>query len=585
MKKIFTLFVVLSATVSLMAQHGAMNFIGNGDFYVSNMKETTLTTNVKDTIVVEMTENNTSNITLPQMIYNGNLTVNPFTIKGATWAMDMATFVSTWAEQSFTTTTIGTDGFEKNVSGTLSAAYIHSTGAFQISVTFSYGSMPMPVTYESTGYYTVNNVWNLVGRGTAANPYKIFNADDFAALAENFSDTNDGSNEYFVMMNDIDFGGSAENFVPLPAIGKKYIKNVNTVSAGFNGNFDGQEHSISGIYHNRFENNDEGKFNALFSSIDTAGVVKNLVFSANNFVKSYNYIAPFASVSRGAIENCVNYANIEATNTAAAGILGSFIGGKGSIINCINNGNISSMTYAAGIVGFCQSGASVSSTADGYHSLIDHCTNNGNISTTNGLGAAGIAGAFSGSIRNATNNGAVDDSNGSLKTKQYTSGIVSSATYLVALDSCTNNGAISGGRNVAGILAYVLKGDDSNFTVTNCVNRGVITADSIVGGVAGNSARVAGVITLDACENYGVVTASGNADLSGNLRGNANIAINSNCKIGSDLAKLALDPDNLTGINKLIINDNTSGSAYDLWGRRYNGKGLLIRNGKAVLVK
>ena len=143
MKKLCILFVVFTATVSLMAQqHGAMNFIGTGTFYVPSMKDQSLTTNIKDTVVVEMTENNTASITLPKMVYTGlgsALTVNPFTVSGASWSMDMATFVSSWPEQSFTTTTIGIDGFEKSITGTLQAAYIHSSGAFELTVTFNYG--------------------------------------------------------------------------------------------------------------------------------------------------------------------------------------------------------------------------------------------------------------------------------------------------------------------------------------------------------------------------------------------------------------------------------------------------------------
>ena len=588
MKKLCILFVVFTATVSLMAQqHGAMNFIGTGTFYVPSMKDQSLTTNIKDTVVVEMTENNTASITLPKMVYTGlgsALTVNPFTVSGASWSMDMATFVSSWPEQSFTTTTIGIDGFEKSITGTLQAAYIHSSGAFELTVTFNYGSMPFPLTYESTGYYTVSNAWGLAGRGTAKNPYKIYDAADFAALAANFSDTNDGSNEYFVMMNDVDFGGSAESPAQLPAIGKKYITNVNSVTAGFNGSFDGQDHVISGIYHTRAENNTDGKFNALFSSVDSAGVIKNLTFAADNYIMSYNYAAPFASLSQGTIENCTNNADLTAANYAGAGIVGHIIKGKGSIVNCTNNGNITAMTYAAGIVGGSQSGSSVSATASGYLSVIENCTNNGTVMSTNGTGSAGIVGVFTGSIRNCTNFGTVDDSQSTAKSRMYTAGIVASASYILEIDNCTNKGTVAGGRMVGGVLAQVAKGDDADITITNCFNYGSVTADSIVGGVAGNTARVNGVVTLESCENYGTVTATGNANLSGNLRGNAAIVIGSNCKIGSELTKLPLDPDE-TAIHSIVNEDEDEPVAFDLSGRRFSGKGLKIQNGKVVFSK
>jgi len=586
MKKIFTLFSILSTAVSLMAQHGAMNFIGNGDFYLPIMKETSFTNTIKDTIVVEMTDNNTASITLPSMVYQNSMTINSFTISGAVWTMDMSTYESTWAEQSFETTTTGTDNEEKSVSGTIAASYSHSTGALQVTATFTYGSMPMAVTYENTAYYTIDNSWNLVGRGTANNPYKIYEAADFQSMADSISSTNVGTDEYFVMMNDIDFGGSETNTVQLPSIGKGFISNISSVSAGFNGFFDGQGYSISGIYHTNCENNEAGKFNALFASIDTACVIKNLTFTADNYIKSYNYTAPFVSVGDGTIQDCVNKADVTATNYAGAGFIGSFILGKGSIINCVNEGNIVAMTYAAGIVGGVQTGSKISSSSDGYDYLIDGCTNNGNIATTNGVGASGIAGIFAGTIKNSTNNGSIDDTQGTGKSRMNTAGIVGSATYISSIDQCENNGTITGIRYVGGIVANIAKGDDSNFTVTNCTNNGTVTADSIVGGIAGFNSREKGVITLSACENYGVVSATVNANLSGNLRGSENIVIGENCVIASSLSRLPLDPETISAIDEVIteLNDNDVVS-YDLYGRSYNGKGLQIKNGKIVLVK
>ena len=61
--------------------------------------------------------------------------------------------------------------------------------------------------------------WGLTGEGTEANPYCIYTADDLYAMAKNCNANHKGTGEYFVLKNDIDFGGTAETPMQLPAIG------------------------------------------------------------------------------------------------------------------------------------------------------------------------------------------------------------------------------------------------------------------------------------------------------------------------------------------------------------------------------
>ena len=67
---------------------------------------------------------------------------------------------------------------------------------------------------------TTSNAWGLTGEGTEANPYCINTADDLYTMAKNCNADHKGTGEYFVLKNDIDFGGSAETPMQLPAIGK-----------------------------------------------------------------------------------------------------------------------------------------------------------------------------------------------------------------------------------------------------------------------------------------------------------------------------------------------------------------------------
>ena len=216
----------------------------------------------------------------------------------------------------------------------------------------------MTVMAQSDGS-TVSNSWGLKGSGTQGDPYIISTAADFEAMAKNCNANHKGTGEYFKMTNDIDFGGSAENPVQLPAIGKDGNAQITKIAYGFDGTFDGYGHTISGIYHTESSNNAAGKYNALFGCIDKNGVVRNIVFDENNHITSYNYVGTIASLNMGTIQDCTNNADITATNFAAGGICGFMVNGCGTIKDCHNYGNVKAMTYAAGVCGGSQLGNSI----------------------------------------------------------------------------------------------------------------------------------------------------------------------------------------------------------------------------------
>ena len=427
----------------------------------------------------------------------------------------------------------------------------------------------MTVMAQSDGS-TVSNSWGLKGSGTQGDPYLISTAADFEAMAKNCNADHKGTGEYFKMTNDIDFGGSAENPVQLPAIGKDGNAKITQIAYGFDGTFDGYNHTIRGIYHTESNNNAAGKYNALFGCIDKNGVVRNIVFDENNHITSYNYVGTIASINMGTIQGCVNNADITATNFAAGGICGFMVNGCGTIKDCENYGDVKAMTYASGICGGSQSGKSITT----YNYLIEDCLNSGKLSTTNGVGSAGIAGSYSGAIKNCNNNGNVDDTQGTAKSKQYTAGIVSCASFAVDIEGCYNRGTISGVKNVGGIVGNVMKGDEAATVIKNCRNDGSVSGeDMYVAGIVANSARNEGVVSVVSCTNNGEVTSTGTTEFIGNLRGNTTIALGEGNIIGAGLKALPLDPAKETGIDNTNVNT----------GKTANG--VFLRNGQIVIVK
>ena len=580
MRKIFTLLVVFATALSAMAQMpGTLQFIGNGEFYLPAMQQQTQTTTVKDIVTVNMGSDSQS-FDIPSMTYAAmGMTISSFNVPGLTYTMtgspasgDMA---FEWHASNVETTAKDASGAEKKINvSEFSAAYNHARGELKMSLTFTYGSMPMALHYSIEAYYTKENALNLVGQGTEGNPYKIYDAADFMSIANNISKDNTFEGIYFEQMEDIDFGGSEASPVQLPAVGKAAITSITAVAWGFDGTYDGRYKSIKGIWHTANANYADGKFNGIFSSIGEKGTVKNIVFDADNHVSSYNYVGAIASINQGIIEHCTNKAAITASNAFASGICGYMIGGKGTIRYCENLGDINAMTYATGIISGTQSGTAVAV----YGYLVENCTNNGNISTVNGTGSAGIAGSYSGALRECTNNGNIDDT--AKTTGLNTGGILSGGSYITEMTKCHNTGKVSGNKSVGGIIGTIMKADDNDLSITDCQNDGDVEATGVnVAGIMANTARVSGIVTLSDCSNYGKVSSTGTTDLIGNLRGNAVIALDG-CTIGSSLDRLPLDPDQ-TGIADISVSE-TAGAKDGKY--IHNGRIVIMKGGKAYSV-
>ena len=147
MKKIFVLLFLTTATLSAMAQggHAPMKFSGKATIEVSG---NTVATLVSDTVMYSG-----SDVTLPEMRY-GNFVIPSFTIHGTQFSMDMSTMTVTFPDQQFMET-ITVDGVQKTIVGaSLTGSYAHdSFNTFKLKVSFMYGAMPMPLTYDITADY------------------------------------------------------------------------------------------------------------------------------------------------------------------------------------------------------------------------------------------------------------------------------------------------------------------------------------------------------------------------------------------------------------------------------------------------
>ncbi len=251
--------------------------------------------------------------------------------------------------------------------------------------------------------------------------------------------------------------------------------------------------------------------------------------------------------------NCENKATITATSVDSDGssLAGGICGyARSNFINCSNSGNVTSQYSSgkctggiAGYVDFHQSysregnhsnlgnSATISSKGDyvggifgyirmssGDYTLTDS-SNTGELRALNSNYVGGLVGA---AVIDSIVPGylTIDSSSNSvpIKAKSYVGGYVGGGYAKVK--NATNNCSIEGTSYVGGIAG-------SASTLTNCVNRGNITATSsnsdghsVVGGIAGYTYKTDNLTGL---HNYGVIT--GSSDYVGGIIGHCNFEL------------------------------------------------------------
>lgn len=140
--------------------------------------------------------------------------------------------------------------------------------------------------------------------GASDKPYIINSPEGLQLLATYVNSGTDYEDKYFKLNDDIAFNSSIENnFTP---IGGKFSKNY----YAFCGSFDGDGHTISGIY----INNDEKSYAGIFGYLESGASISNVTL-INAFIRGKEYIGGIAGDKEGgSISNCL-VANATITNS------------------------------------------------------------------------------------------------------------------------------------------------------------------------------------------------------------------------------------------------------------------------------
>ena len=213
------------------------------------------------------------------------------------------------------------------------------------------------------------------------------------------------------------------------------------------GIFDGQNHTISGLYFSQGDKQFLGLFGINTDKISNVGILDSYFCGQANVggVCGRNY---------GTLTNCYNAGSISGQEQVG-GVCGDIYSG-GIITNCYNTGSISGQADVGGVSG------------DNYGTLTN-CYNTGSISGQEQVG--GVSGYNYRTITNCYNTGSVGG------TDNYVGGV--SGDNYGTITNCYNTGSISGQADVGGVSG------DNYGTLTNCYNTGSISGQEQVGGVSG----------------------------------------------------------------------------------------------------
>lgn len=162
---------------------------------------------------------------------------------------------------------------------------------------------------------------------------------------------------------------------------------IGNVTYKYNGHFDGQGHTINGLY----MNDTSLSFGGLFGYADASAVIESVGIDDSYFYGN-QYVGSICGYGNGKIENCYSLYDITKGNSYVGGIVGY---SNGKVNNCYSAGIVQGNTYAGGIGGSKNSGADFSNCYYLYSAASDGASaiQNGIGTSSKGSVTADVSGA------------------------------------------------------------------------------------------------------------------------------------------------------------------------------------------------
>ena len=273
------------------------------------------------------------------------------------------------------------------------------------------------------------------GKGTVDEPYQISNRAELYWFAGLVNGTLPDGGKENLSANAILTANIIVNTGVLDAnknlVSKSDLTEWEPIGArwsSYTGIFDGQGHTISGLYFN----NPHSSYVGLFGCIGANGKISNVGVLDSYF--------QFSALGGGVCG--VNY---------------------GTVRDCKNTGSVRGLATIGGVCGLNEKGG-----------IIENSFNEGTVSGTgdNAQQVGGVSGYNNGTIKSCYNTASVSG--------QESVGGVCGFNSVGTTTNCFNEGTVSGQNIVGGVC-----GNGCGVTTTNCFNEGTVSGQSHVGGVCG----------------------------------------------------------------------------------------------------
>jgi hypothetical protein len=259
------------------------------------------------------------------------------------------------------------------------------------------------------------------GAGTIGNPYLIASFANLLWISEN----NSSWNKQYIQTADID-ASVTSNPCFNSGLGWNPIGNNSRL---FSGDYDGQGHTISGIYINRPTQNEVGLFgSAQFGTISNTGLT-----------------------------------NVNVSGRDNVGGLVGYNSGNSMIINCYSLGSVSGRISVGGLAGL----SAQSSITNSFSSVA--------------VEGDQLVGGLVGVTRNTSINNSY--STGSVEGNDGVGGLAGDANGSIV--NCYSSASVSGNSSIGGLVGILVGTNDISGTITNCYSIGFISGNSSQGGLVG----------------------------------------------------------------------------------------------------
>src|SRR5574344_1862449 len=301
----------------------------------------------------------------------------------------------------------------------------------------------------------------ITGEGTSTSPYHIFTAGQLRRASERM---NSGTSSYlsarYILESDIDLNpgitiaqdgkctdssGAAASPCEWTAVG--------TMSARFTGEFDGNGHTVRGVYIDKPGSDYQG----LFGVIGSGGEVKDLTVK-ESFICGRSSTGGISGGSMGTISGCSFSGGVKGSGSSV--VIGGICGRNysGPVKYCSFTGSVSGSSSAGGVCGYNLGGT------------ITNCTVSGAVTSTGDV-AGGVCGENDCTIANCTGSGSVTSTGNDV-------GGICGYNSGGTITNCTGSGAVSGSSSVGGVCGF----NEGGGTIKNCYYDSTVYTGSGIGG-------------------------------------------------------------------------------------------------------